>query len=404
MNSKNLWSKRAVERLKEVARYGKYMFNDHLLFVVIIAIGAGAYYYQDWVSGLTAEFPTPILFAIVFGLLLTSGTVMTFFKEPDKVFLLPLETTLKPYIIRSFLLTIVWHLYLLFICLLVLAPIYVNTIINGYSFFLFAAVIFLLKIINLTVRWFVDYDPDKNSIWWDYFIRLLLNGIIIFFYLNETTSLLIASLAIFIIYTVYFGWKSKESGLPWERLIENEVKRMGRFYRIANLFSDVPQLKNEVKRRKWLDIFIRNISLSSEKTYIYLLARTFFRSGDYFGLFVRLTVISSVLIVGFEGSFVGYGIALIFIYLTGFQLLSLWKHHDAIIWTDLYPVSQGVKNKAFLKLILNILWTQNLVFTILFLFSTQWVRGMLLFVILSIFIYLFVYVYCQSRLNKWESE
>ena len=43
-------------------------------------------------------------------------------------------------------------------------------------------------------------------------------------------------------------------GLKWDLLIAQEEKRMASFYRLANLFTDVPKLKDTVKRRKWLDI------------------------------------------------------------------------------------------------------------------------------------------------------
>lgn len=404
MNSVNLWKKRSNERFKEILRYGRYMFNDHFMLVLLFAFGAGAFYYKDWVETLDATFPTAPIFSIVFGLLLTTGTVITFFKEPDKVFLLPIETELKPYLVRSFILTYIWKAYWVFMVLLVAAPIYVNTIGTGREFLYFAGLTFLLKGINLWIRWSCEFDSDKETILWDSLIRILLNGAIVFLFIKGSYILFVTSLLIFISYGVYYHIRAKKSGLPWERLIENEEKRMVFFYQLANLFTDVPHLRNRVKRRKWLDVFLGRITFTKHHTYMYLYVRTFFRSGDYFGLFTRLTVIGGFLVWGMAGSYIGYIIAVLFIYLTGFQLLSLWKHHEAIIWTDLYPVSQVERKKAFLKLLVNISLIQNIIFTVLFLTSMEWVKGIGLFALLAIFSYCFVYLYCQNRIKKWEEQ
>ena len=63
MNEKHLWNQRTEERLREIFRYGRYMFNDHLLIVLLFAIGGGAFYYKDWVTTLDEHFPTALLFA-----------------------------------------------------------------------------------------------------------------------------------------------------------------------------------------------------------------------------------------------------------------------------------------------------------------------------------------------------
>lgn len=402
MNSVKLWKKRSNERLKEILRYGRYMFNDHFILVLILALGAGAFYYKDWVETLDASFPTAPIFAVVFGLLVTTGTVITFFKEPDKVFLLPVETELKPYLQRSFILTYFWKVYWVFMILLVAAPIFVNTVGTGNEFFMFSSLVFLLKGINLWIRWNCEFDSDKQTILWDTTIRFLLNAAIVFLFVKESFTLFAISLLILIIYGGYYHYRAKDCGLPWEKLIENEERRMAFFYQLANLFTDVPHLRNRVKRRKWLDLFLGSKRFSQNHTYTYLYKRTFFRSGDYFGLLIRLTVIGGLIVWGLAGSYLGYAIAVLFIYLTGFQLLSLWKHHEAVIWTELYPIGQNEKKRAFLKLLVNLLWVQNIIFTLLFMTAMDWVKGFGLFALLTAFIYSFVFVYCQNRIKKWE--
>ncbi|MDI5790149.1 ABC transporter permease [Bacillus licheniformis] len=77
------------------------------------------------------------------------------------------------------------------------------------------------------------------------------------------------------------------------------MRRKQRFYRIANLFTDVPTLETG-ERRAYLDWMLRFIPYEQSRTFTYMYGRAFIRSNDYFGIVVRLTVIlaSSSLIFG----------------------------------------------------------------------------------------------------------
>ena len=80
MNSKELWKERFRHFLKEIRTYGKYVFNDHLKFIFVFIIGAGAYYYQQWLQTLTPAFPISWVMAILLGLVLTTGCIQTLLK------------------------------------------------------------------------------------------------------------------------------------------------------------------------------------------------------------------------------------------------------------------------------------------------------------------------------------
>ncbi|MBL3233683.1 ABC transporter permease, partial [Klebsiella pneumoniae] len=64
-------------------------------------------------------------------------------------------------------------------------------------------------------------------------------------------------------------------------------------------------------------------------------------------------------------------VSLIFLYLIGYQLLTLWKHPRMKIWIDLYPVGGEEKKKDFLTLLNAILITGSVIFTIIFLLATK---------------------------------
>ena len=70
---------------------------------------------------------------------------------------------------------------------------------------------------------------------------------------------------------VYFKMIDKKKSFKWELHIEDEIRRKQRFYRIANLFTDVPHLRKQAKRRAYLDWMLRFIPY--ELPYIYVNVR-----------------------------------------------------------------------------------------------------------------------------------
>src|SRR5699024_10835108 len=93
-----------------------------------------------------------------------------------------------------------------------------------------------------------------------------------------------------VLFLANFHVSRKQPGIVWDLLVEKDHSRMQFFYRIANMFTDVPHLKNRAKRRKYLDGLIAKIPFAKKYTYDYLYRITFIRSGDYLNMYVRLFV------------------------------------------------------------------------------------------------------------------
>lgn len=400
-DEKKLWKERSAQRLKEFGVYLRYILNGHLVVVLLFLIGTAAFYYQDWVRSLSPEFPAAIIIAFILGISLTHSPVYTFLLEADQVFLIPLETRLKGYFFRSGLISFIFQGYILLMVLAILMPMYAHVSANGFqSFFTFLIILLAMKGWNIAVSWKIHYYVEPSVYRWDMLVRYFINVIFTFLLFNNANVLFLL-IVVFILAFYYhsFTIRTKKMGLKWNLLIEKEEKRMGSFYRLANLFTDVPKLKDTVKRRKWLDIFIKRISFSQDRTYYYLFARTFLRSSDYLGLFIRLTVIGGVALY-----FISFGVgqivlSLLFIYLTGFQLLPLWSHHQNKLWIDLYPVSQNHKRAAFYSILQFILFIQSFLFTLIILIKGEWIFSLVVLFSGILFSFLFVKVYSKKRLK-----
>ena len=397
-----LWRDRAGGRMKDLGRYLRYIFNGHLVIVLLFLIGTAAFYYQDWIKSLSPSFPAPLIIAVIIGIFITYSPIYNFLLEADKVFLLPLEEKLKGYFFRSGVTSFVFQGYILLLILAVLIPIYAHVSGNGFgSFIPFFLVLLLLKAWNLAATWKIQFYVETSVHRWDFLIRYLLNAVFVYLLFKQANLLILIVIGVIMIFYYYsFHGRTTKMGLKWDQLIEAEEKRMASFYRLANLFTDVPKLKDTVKRRKYLDLLISRIPFSQEKTYLFLFARTFLRTSDYLGLFVRLTVIGALAIY-----FISFGIGqllltILFIYLTGFQLLPLWNHHQNKLWVDLYPVSPKNKTASFHFLLMIILVIQTIIFALLILLKGEWLYSLLVLGAGLVFSYFFVYFYSRSRLKK----
>ncbi|HDR7418408.1 TPA: ABC transporter permease EcsB [Bacillus cereus] len=401
MNSTALWKERFRQFLKEVRTYSKYVFNDHLKFIFVFIIGAGAYYYQQWLQTLTSSFPTALVMAVLIGLVLTAGSIQTLLKEADLVYLLPVEEKLKPYFTKAFLFTFMIQLYIIAIVAAALAPLYFQQMKQtgaGYIWIVLAFVI--VKAWNLFIAWEKSFLTDQNIQRADWFIRFILNGLFVYFLVERTSVLFIGGIVLLmVLYLAIMHQMVKGKPLNWEYLISEEGKKMMLLYRIANMFVDVPALKERVSRRKWLD-FILSI-IGEKRTYLYLYTRTFLRSGNYFGLYVRLLALGGVILYFIPFLYGRFIVSLIFLYLIGYQLLTLWKHHRMKIWLDLYPVGGEEKKKDFLTLLNAILITGSVIFTIIFALATKdfMMTGILLIVSI-LFSIGFVYQYGAKRIER----
>ncbi|MDA2341658.1 ABC transporter permease EcsB [Bacillus cereus] len=401
MNSTALWKERFRHFLKEVRTYSKYVFNDHLKFIFVFIIGAGAYYYQQWLQTLTTSFPTALVMAVLIGLVLTAGSIQTLLKEADLVYLLPVEEKLKPYFTKAFLFTFMIQLYIIAIVAAALAPLYFQQMKQtgaGYIWIVLAFVI--VKAWNLFVAWEKSFLTDQNIQRADWFIRFILNGLFVYFLVERTSVLFIGGIVLLmVLYLAIMHQMVKGKPLNWEYLISEEGKKMMLLYRIANMFVDVPALKERVARRKWLDFILSMIG--EKRTYLYLYTRTFLRSGNYFGLYVRLLALGGVILYFIPFLYGRFIVSLIFLYLIGYQLLTLWKHHRMKIWLDLYPVGGEEKKKDFLTLLNAILITGSVIFTIIFALATKdfMMTGILL-VVSIVFSIGFVYQYGAKRIER----
>ncbi|MFS0824319.1 ABC transporter permease [Bacillus sp. 1P02SD] len=399
-----LWSKRQTQHFKEISRYLRYMLNDHLLIALLFLGGGGAYYYNYWLHDVPKNFPYAIIIALILGFILTNSRIQTLVKEPDLVFLLPIEKKLTPYFQKAFWYSLFSQIYLLLIVFAVAAPLYLAVTDKTFSSLAGIFVIVLLcKAWNLLMTWFTQYYTESSTYYTDIVIRVILNIVLMYLLFSGASILVIGSVAVIMVgLLLYFHKAVENKGLKWNTLIELESKRMLSFYRIANLFTDVPKLKERVKKRPWLNWVTASISYSKKNTFRYLYTRTFLRTSDYLGMYVRLTIIGGLIIYFVPFQYGKAFVMILFLYLTGYQLITLWRHHSLKIWVRLYPVSEAAKLASYLQLLFQLLVVQSILFTILLFLTAEITTAFTFLVVGIVFVYLFVFVYSKGKVRKLD--
>ncbi|HZG72603.1 MAG TPA: ABC transporter permease [Chondromyces sp.] len=401
-----LWKQRIEAYYMELRKYLRYMLNDHLLFVLVFGLGAGLYYYSSWIKGLDHTFPAALLMAVLLGAAVSWSPVYTFLKQADTVFLLPLEKRMESFFSKAKTVSLLSQSYILIAFLALFMPMYAQVEGGSFrSFFLWLVVLLVQKRWNLAVRWHILKFQDRRNHSIDLAVRLLLNIFFLYFLFSGAMIwLTVATAGIMAVYFIYFKKAAEERPLKWETLVDLEEKRMARFYRFANLFTDVPHLEGVIKRRKWLDAVVKLVPYGQAHTYSYLLTRTFVRTNEYFGLYIRLTMIAGVILAFSNQRPLQLIVSLLFIYLTGFQLFPMISRHESKIWVSLYPVPPEKKRGALLKLLGQVLALQALFFSLIIMMSQSVMDGLLLLVIGLLFVLIFVKGYAPGRLKKMENR
>ena len=404
MNSvESIWKKRIVEYNQELQKYLKYMFNDHLLFVLIFALGGAAFTYNQWVKTLQPTFPAPLIMAVILGLLLAWSPVYTFLREADAVFLLPLEERLSSYFTKCIWISFMFQSYIQLLVLAALMPMYVAVSGSGFSsFFPLLALVLVIKIWNLFVRWFMLRFQEREVHWMDSLVRFLLSAALVFLVLSGAALWMTIIVTVLMFgYVLYFYQSTKGKNLKWDLLIHLEEQRMLMFYRIANMFTDVPKLKGKVHRRKWLDGLVKT-SFSQSSTYRFLYLRSLVRTSEYSGLYIRLTLIGVLLIYSNSSFIFSILTSLVFLYLTAFQMIPLFKRFDYKIWVLIYPVSREMKKSSFQKIMNQSMMIQAGIFSLPLFVRGAWLEGLITLLSGLSFSIFFSQFYLVERLKKMD--
>lgn len=402
-NAVAFFKKRFQEHIKELSRYLRYIFNGHIAFAMFFFISVFAVYYQKWLQSLTPEFPVALIIGAVFGFIASYSPVRTLLKEPDLIFLRVAEEKMQAYFNLSLLYSFCIQLYIVAVAGAAFGPLYMARYEyrNGKTYLFILAVLLILKGWNLLANWWTLKERTPRRRFVEQTIRFAFNVAIFYFLI---IGYIFIAIILTVLFIVFILWSYKRSlqiaGLNWELLVEKEQHSMQLFYRLANMFTDVPHLKSKLHKRRLLVKLFARVKYRKETSFDYLYKLTFIRSGDYLSMYIRLTVLGGLVIYFIPVLLLKVLFVLLFSYITIFQMMPLYQHHRLILWMDLYPLTKIVRYKSISKLLSQLGFIQVLCLNIVFIIEQNWF-GLLYGLIGGIvFVYIFITFYVKRTFEK----
>ncbi|HEX7063500.1 MAG TPA: ABC transporter permease [Bacillales bacterium] len=397
-----MWRERRSDYWNEAVRYLRLIGNSGFMFSIYVAFILGAYYYSIFLDWLSPSFPAALVFALIMTFLLVRSPIRTFLKEADLVFLLPLEGKMEGYFRKSILYSFLLQSFTIIFVLFVLSPFYFDRIDARVGMFVLTIIVVLaVKYWNVTASWSEMYLQSGQSRW----LSILLRSVVAFVFMwllfrhAEIYFLAVPALAMVFLGWVYFRPMVQKRTLKWERLLEVEEGRLTAFYRMANLFTEVPKLKNRVKPRQWLSSAVE-FPFRRRSVFTAFYYKTFVRANDFFGTYMRLLVVGIIVLLFLPQGWGQLVVFLLVLYISGMQLYTIWGHRTGGNWEALYPIPDGVREQSFLNVVLVLMLVKTVFFGAALFASglDVWksVLGLVFGVVLS---FLFTSVYLHRKIK-----
>ncbi|HJV47301.1 MAG TPA: ABC transporter permease [Bacillota bacterium] len=364
-----LWWGRVQGFWKDAGKYLKIIVTGYVYLPMVFLLVLG-WLYKSLLTWLPTDFPIGWVIAGIFALLLNHSPIRTFLKKADVIFLLPVEPKLTVYFLRSFLYSFFIQTLGIVIFLFLLAPMYTIRISSNPSDFYFAMIVMiLLKAWNLSMSWY-------EHKWEDPWLRLGLT--ILRYLLNMIWGLLLVGqlnrefIWIPLFLTILLGWfmmRYSSKGYPWLRLLELEEQNKSMFYSFAQWFMEIPEMSRKVRNRTVLLPLMRWIPHHPRWAYTYLFIRSIFRYNDLYYGYLRLVLISFLLLVSIQQLYISVTISAIFLFLSTVQLANGWNHLKYHFWYRIYPLPSGYRRVGFSQTVGILLIFQLMVTSVAFFYQ-----------------------------------
>ncbi|MDT0707089.1 ABC transporter permease [Mammaliicoccus sciuri] len=368
MNDVNtLYKVRQREEVLEKMNYNKFIFNGHFLIFITIMIGAFALGYSNWLK----DIPQNINYRLIFSVILSICSIFpmrTFFREADKLYLLPFEKHLTLYIRKALTYSYFNRLYLPVVILVIGLPLFYQLM--GGKFYLYITVMvlsFIFPILGLMMKWF----------WLKYGLEIWGINVLLFivyasgYYTTLKVGALSGLLSIVVLIALIILLENINRGTfyQWETLIAIEHNHKMNYYKFVNMFTDVKVLNERTVRRRYLDVFLKVPSpkkFNQNYMYKFLFVRSFARGKDAFFIVLRLLIIGLVLIWWIDQPVISAILGALIIYLLILQLSQFYKQQAYGLWPQVWPVSEGQVVKGYHQFLINIMIVLGIILSIIY--------------------------------------
>ena len=398
-----LFNRRRTRYIKEIMKYGRLIFNDHFVLLIFLLVGAGGLAYSQYLDTVTQGMIQPRLFVgLLFFILASTGSTTLLLEPADQIFLLPKEEGFKKVFKQLVTRSYIESLLPVGLITLVTFPIFVSTthaepIDMAFIFLTLASLKGLNALFQLMPFFEISDETQKKSqvIW---FLVKLGTLVGLFFIQIKLTAIIILIITALSWFQFYSEKLYLNKLFNWERMITAEDQRMQKLYRFIGMFANVPNIQTPIRRLAWLDTTLDRLTKRHPTASYYYILRLAIRNTEYSLMILRATLVGAIILAFTNTIILSAVIVLLFLYIIGFQLLTLVNELKRVPLFQIYPISDEEKLKAVQQLIFQCLFIVSFILAFASLNGLGIIGGILVGIGI-LFAYLFSFIYAPRRMK-----
>ena len=328
MNSAELFETRVRKYQKKSMKYMRYVLNDHFLIVLFFLFGFIMVQYSSWIQSIRVlELPLLGLLGALLASVPFFGGVATLLEPADGIFLSVVGQDFKAYLQKAIRRSWMLPILVMLASTGIIFPIVAQAFGTNLSMFV---KLFLLQVLfkDLLFRCTkYAYRGVLHFTWMEklgIYMIAVANFFGMFLWISEGWSivLLVIPVLLSIFVEQYYG--KAAFVYQFDKMIEMELERQQRIYRLFALFVDVPMLhKPHAHRRTYLDGVLKMLVGNQPSGHRYLVSRTVIRTSQYMSLLLQLAVVSFVVALFSQPYYWNFIVNALLMMLLGFQLVGV---------------------------------------------------------------------------------
>ena len=328
MNSAELFETRVRKYQKKSMKYMRYVLNDHFLIVLFFLFGFIMVQYSSWIQSIRVlELPLLGLLGALLASVPFFGGVATLLEPADGIFLSVVGQDFKVYLQKAIRRSWMLPILVMLAATGIIFPIVAQAFGTNLSMFvkLFLLQVFFKDLLFRCTKY--AYRGVLHFTWMEklgIYMIAVANFFGMFLWISEGWSivLLVIPVLLSIFVEQYYG--KAAFVYQFDKMIEMELERQQRIYRLFALFVDVPMLhKPHAHRRTYLDGVLKMLVGNQPSGHRYLVSRTVIRTSQYMSLLLQLAVVSFVVALFSQPYYWNFIVNALLMMLLGFQLVGV---------------------------------------------------------------------------------
>ena len=328
MNSATIFEARVRKYQKKSMKYIRYMLNDHFLIVLFFLFGFIMVQYSSWIQSIRVlELPLLGLLGALLASVPFFGGIATLLEPADGIFLSVVGQDFKVYLQKAIRRSWMLPILVMLAATGIIFPIVAQAFGTNLSMFvkLFLLQVFFKDLLFRCTKY--AYRGVLHFTWMEklgIYMIAVVNFFGMFLWISEGWSmvLLVIPVLLSIFVEQYYG--KAAFVYQFDKMIEMELERQQRIYRLFALFVDVPMLhKPHAHRRTYLDGVLKMLVGNQPSGHRYLVSRTVIRTSQYMSLLLQLAVVSFVVALFSQPYYWNFIVNALLMMLLGFQLVGV---------------------------------------------------------------------------------